>query len=80
MLYVFLLKPFKKWSFEKFKVTFLAPPFFSQKSVVSKWKQIKIKIYLNFCFASSDSLKNVTGCFENLEISAKRYGLKYGLN
>ena len=41
---------------------------------------VKIKIWLIFCFASSDSLKAVIGCFEKFEISAKRYGLKYYLN
>ena len=34
------------------------------------------KMSLNFYFASSDTLKAVTGCFEKLEISAKRIGLK----
>ena len=34
------------------------------------------KMSLDFCFAPSDSLKAVTGCFEKLETSAKRFGLK----
>ena len=79
MLYVFLLKPFKWWNFEKNQVKFLAQ-FFHKKIIVFKKKQIKIKIFLNFCFASTDSLKAVTGCFENFEISAKRVGLKNYLN
>ena len=69
MLYVFLSKPFKEWNFVKFQVTFLAQFFFSQKSIVFKWKQIKFEIFLNFYFASSDSVKAVTGCFEKLEFS-----------
>ena len=55
-------------NFEKFQVNFW-PSFF-------KRKQIKIKMSLIFYFASSDTLKAVTGCFEKLEISAKRIGLK----
>ena len=50
--------------------------FFTKKIIVFKWEQIKIKISLCFCFASTDSLKAVTGCFEKLEISAKGFGLK----
>ena len=52
------------------------PSFFSQKSIVFKWKQIRFKKVINFCFASSDSLKALTGCFE---ILAKRFGLKKDL-
>ena len=36
---------------------------FPQKTFVFQWKQTKIKFSLNFCFASFDSLKAVTGCF-----------------
>ena len=79
MLYVFLSKPFKDWNFENFQVTFLAH-IFSQKSISFKWKQIRFKMYISFCFASSDSLKALTGCFEKHEISAKRFGLKNDLN
>ena len=52
------------------------PSFFTKKIIVFKWEQIKIKISLCFCFASTDSLKAVTSFFEKLEISAKRFGLK----
>ena len=79
MLYVFLSKPFNEWSFENFQVTYLAN-FFSQKSIVFKLKQIKFKIYLNFFFASTASLKAVTGCIDKLENSVKRFGLKKDLN
>ena len=78
MLYVFLIKPFKQWNFEKFQV-FLAE-FFHKKLIVSQWKHFKTKFSLNFCFASFDSLKVVTGCFEKLETSAKRFALKKSLN
>ena len=78
MLYVFLIKPFKQWNFEKFQV-FLAE-FFHKKLINSQWKHFKTKFSLNFCFASFDSLEVVTGCFEKLETSAKRFGLKKGLN
>ena len=78
MLYVFLIKPFKQWHFEKFHV-FLAK-FFHKKLIFSQWKHFKTKFSLNFCFASFDSLKVVTGCFEKLETSAKRFGLKKSLN
>ena len=61
MLYVFLIKPFKQRNFETLQV-FLAE-FFQKKIIVFHWKQIKIKFFLNFCFASFDSLKAVTGCF-----------------
>ena len=61
MLYVFLINPFKQGNFEKFQV-FLAE-FFHKKLIVSQWKYFKTKFYLNFCFASFDSLKAVTGCF-----------------
>ena len=49
---------------------------FPQKIIVFQWKQFKIRFSLNFCFASSDSLKAVTGCFEKFEVSAKRFGLR----
>ena len=62
MFYVFLLKPFKQWISEKNQVTFLAQ-FFLRKIIFFKWKQIRIKISLNFCFASFDSLRAVTACF-----------------
>ena len=78
MLYVFLSKPFKEWNFEKFS-SYVLGPVFSQKSIVFKWKQIRFKKFINFCFASSDSLKALTGCFEKLEILAKRFGLKKDL-
>ena len=77
MLYVFLIKPFKQWNFENFQ-GFLAE-FFHKKLIVSQWKHFQTKFSLNFCFASFDSLKVVTGCFEKLEILAKRFGLKKGL-
>ena len=32
MLYVFLSKPFKEWSFENFQVTYLAKFFFLKKA------------------------------------------------
>ena len=35
---------------------------------------------LYFHFASFDSLKAVTGCFEKLDTSAKRFGLKNDMN
>ena len=60
MLYVFLLKPFKQLNFEKIQV-FLAE--FFHIVTVFQWKQIKIKCFLNFCFASFDTLKTVTACF-----------------
>ena len=117
MLYICLLKPFKQWNFENIQVFF--GRVFPQKIIIFQWKQTKIKFSLNFCFASFDSLKAVTGCrvlnsslvfkytdlkfifdrkivwfdrffcfeqkkysicFEKLEISAKRYGLKNNLN
>ena len=61
ILYVCVLKPFKQWNFDKLQV-FLGE-FFHNKVIVFQWKQIKIKFSLNFCFASFDSLKAVTGCF-----------------
>ena len=79
MSYVFLSKPFEEWNFEKFSSYVLGPVFFSQKSIVFKWKQIRFKKFINFCFAFSDSLKALTGCFEKLEILAKRFGLKKDL-
>ena len=78
MLYVFLIKPFKQWNFEKFQV-FLAE-FFHKKRIVLQWKQFKTKFSLNFCFASFDILKAVTKYFKKPEIAAKRFGLKKGLN
>ena len=74
MLFVFLLKPFKQWSFAKLQV-FVAE-IFHKKIIVFQWKQFKIRFSLNFCFASSDSLKAVAGCFEKFEVSAKRFGLR----
>ena len=79
MLYVFLSKPFEEWNFEKFSSYVLGQVFFSQKSIVFKWKQIRFKNFINFCFASSDSLKALTGCFEKLENLAKRFGVKKDL-
>ena len=61
ILYVCVLKPFKQWNFDKLQV-FLGE-FFHNKVIVFQWKQIKIRFSLNFCFASFDSLKAVTGCF-----------------
>ena len=37
-------------------------------------------VFLYFDFASSDSLKAVTICYEELETSAKRFDLKNELN
>ena len=37
-------------------------------------------VFLCFHFASFDSLKAVTGCFEKFDTSAKRFGLKNDLN
>ena len=78
MLYVFLLKSFKEWKLEKILFTFLAQ-FFHKKHRFGIEADQKQKT-LSFCFASSDILKAVTGCFEKLEISAKRFGLKNDLN
>ena len=78
MLYVFLINLFKQGNFEKFQV-FLAE-FFHKKFIVFQWKHLKTKFSLNFCFASFDSLKAITGCFSKLEISAKKYGLKNNSN
>ena len=61
MLYNCVLKPFKQWNFDKLQV-FLGE-FFHNEVIVFQRKQIKIKFSLNFCFASFDSLKAVTGCF-----------------
>ena len=79
ILYVCVLKPFKQWNFDKLQVFWASfsttklsffngsksksgflGEFFHNKVIVFQWKQIKI---LNFCFASFDSLKAVTGCF-----------------
>ena len=60
MLYFCLLKPYKQWIFENTQVFF--GRVFPQKIIVFQWKQTKIKFSLNFCFASFDSLKAVTGC------------------
>ena len=75
MLFVFLLKPFKQWSFAKLQFTSWAK-FFHKTNVIFQWKQFKIKYFLNFCFASPDSLKAVTACFEKFEVSAERFGLR----
>ena len=56
---VFLLKPFKQWICEKLQVFCRV---FSQKNIVFQWRQFRNKFSLNFCFASFDSLKAVTGC------------------
>ena len=68
------MKPLKEWSFEKLQV-FLAEVF-HKNIIVFQWKHFKTKFSLNFCFASFDSLKAITGCFSKLEISAKQFGLK----
>ena len=41
MLYIFLLKPSKQWSFENFKFFFVE--YFHKKMIVFQWKQFKIK-------------------------------------
>ena len=62
--------------FRKNSSLFFGPVFSQKKIIVFKWEQIKIKTSFCFCFASTDSLKAVTGFFEKFEISAKRFGLK----
>ena len=59
MLYVFLIKPFKQWSFEK--TLFFTGQVIPQKIIVFQRKQYKIRFSLVFCFASFDSLKALTG-------------------
>ena len=73
MLYVFLLKPFKAWSFEKLQGTFLTV--FPQKKLSFFNGSKKIRFSLIFCFALFDSFKALTGCLEKLEILANRFGL-----
>ena len=66
MLYVFLLKPFQAWSFEKLQDTFW--PFFHKK-LSFFLDAIQNQVSPNFfCFASFDSFKALTGCSEKLEI------------
>ena len=56
ILYVFLLKPFKAWSFEKLQGTFLAV--FLQKNYRFSMNAIQNQVSpLIFCFASFDSFK-----------------------
>ena len=61
MLYVFQLKPFKEWSFDKLQI--LIGRNFAQKIIVFQWKQFKTKFSLSFYFAFFDSLKAVICCF-----------------
>ena len=79
MLYVFLSKPFKEWSFENFQVTYLAKFFFLKKASFLNGSRLNLKL-LKFFIASTDSLKAVTGCIDKLENSVKRFGLKNDLN
>ena len=66
ILYVFLLKPFKAWIFEKIQIAFWAMVF-QKKTIVFQRKQFDFKFPLFFCFASFDNLKAVTDCLENLK-------------
>ena len=66
MLYVFLLKPFKQWNFEKIQITLLAR-FFYKKTIVFQCKHFIFKFSLDFYSASFPSLKALTGCLEKLE-------------
>ena len=78
MLYVFLLKP-NNGILKKDQVLFLAQFFHKNLSFLTGSRS-ELNFYPNFYFASSDSLKAVKGCFEKLEISAKRFCLKMYLN
>ena len=42
MLYIFLLKPFKQWSFENFRFCFVE--YFHKKMIVFHWKQFKLNL------------------------------------
>ena len=48
MLYVFLLKPFKEWSFDKLQI--LLAKIFHKKIIVFQWKHFKIKFSMEFLF------------------------------
>ena len=72
-VYIFLLKTFQQWKFQKLQVFF--DQVFPQKTIVFQKNQFKFKFSLDFCFASFSSLKALAGCLEKLEISAKQFGL-----
>ena len=43
MLYVFLSKPFKEWSFDNFQVTYLAKFFFLKKASFLNGSRLNLK-------------------------------------
>ena len=73
MLYVFLLKPFKLWNFEKLQITLLAK--FLHKNYRFLKEYFIFKLSLGFYFASFPSLKALTGCLEKVENLASWFGL-----
>ena len=74
MLYVFLMKPYKRWKFEKLHITLLAK-FLHKKTVVFQWKHFIFKFSLDFYSASFPNLKASKGCLEKNENLTKRFGL-----
>ena len=72
----FSIETIQAMEFCKTSIHFVGQNFPQKQILFFQWKQLKIKFSLTFCFASSDSLKAVTGCFQKLEVSAKRFGLK----
>ena len=73
MVYIFLLKPFKAWIFVKIQFTCLTKFLNIQLSFLHGSK--KNRLSLNFCFASFDSFKALTGWLEKLERLANWFGL-----
>ena len=65
ILYVFLLKLFKAWSFEKLQDNFWP---FSTKNYRFSMDAIQNQVSPFFCFAPFDSFKALTDCSEKLEI------------
>ena len=74
-VYIFLLKPFQQWNFEKRQVFFVGQ-LFPQKHFSFSVEAFQVEAFsLDFCFASFSNLNDLPGCLEKLEILAKRFGL-----
>ena len=58
----FSIEAIEAMEFCKTSIHFLGQVFY-KTNIVFQWKKFKIKFSLNFCFASFDSSKAVTGCF-----------------
>ena len=47
-LYIFLLKLYRQWNFEKIQVVFFLAQFFLQKIIVFSMESIQNQVFLNF--------------------------------